>query len=285
MEAIAAKRLRREIATATARLRQLAADRRRQRDRDRKRVVPVLARIKPHAVLVASTLGVLEPSRAELPRLFVYWHLKRCVLKRVGSLSAVDDAAIDEAFAATTSGELAAAIGEALDDVDSCVHFTAARWLAEYAVFRWLIDCNLQGATLSSEELFGRFCDAFRRDSMGLRYARLVGGSVESSRLMWCRSFRRRWAIEFRQLPRANPLTNADLAGRVSALVVSNSAACAVAMLDRQRATLLCVRALQSRCGVEFARAAREFAACCAFLTDLPNAVAVCPNTVSDTRS
>ena len=36
----------------------------------------------------------------------------------------------------------------------------------------------------------------------------------------WAKTFRRRWRVEFRQLPRANPLTGAELSDRVVASVV-----------------------------------------------------------------
>ncbi len=217
------KRLRREIAVATVQLQRLSAERRRHADRERKRAKPVLERIHGQTFLIAATVGVLDPSVVELPRLFVYWHLKRMLQRNIGQLHFLDDAAIDVAIADACSGRLATdAAAAAVDDVDCRVHFVAARWLAECEVFLWLVNCNLLGASPPSQELFARFRRAFPASSMGLRFARMIQGVLDSTRVTedWAKTFRRRWRVEFRQLPRANPLTGAELSDRVVASVV-----------------------------------------------------------------
>ncbi len=180
-----------------------------------------MERIHGQTFLIAATVGVLDPSVVELPRLFVYWHLKRMLQRNIGKLHFLDDAAVDVAIADACSGRLATDAA-AVDDVDCRVHFVAARWLAEYEVFLWLVDCNLLGASPPSQELFARFRRAFPASSMGLRFARMIQGGLDSTRVTedWAKTFRRRWRVEFRQLPRANPLTGAELSDRVVASVV-----------------------------------------------------------------
>jgi hypothetical protein len=219
----ATKRLQHEIARAKLQLEYMSAARRRQLDAQRKAARPVLGRVGNDTLLVAGIVGALELSNAALPRLFVYWHLKRMLRRNIGEVASVDDATIDAAVARACLGHLTADLAAAAADADCRVHFAAARWLAEYDVFVWLVECNLLGASPPSRDLFTRFRLAFPASSRGRRYDALLERVTMSanSEKNWAISFRRRWLVQFRQLPRANPLTDADLRKRVAALVVS----------------------------------------------------------------
>ena len=218
-------RLRHQIAVASVRLLELSAASRRHADRERKRAKSVLQRlrIKGNVFLAAATVSTLHPTEEHAARVYVYWYLKRMLRRAIGPLHGIDDAALDTAIADAKSGSLAEQYMAAMDNVNSNVHFAAARWIAEYDVFCWLIDCNLQGASPPSSDLFVRFRHAFPVGSRGERFERMVQGVSQAARECsdWAATFRRRWSVEFRQLPSANALTDSDLSGRACALVVS----------------------------------------------------------------
>ena len=217
-------RLRHQIALASVRLQELSVAGRRHADRERKRAKSVLQRlrIKGNVFLAAALVSTLHPTETHASRVYVYWYLKRMLRRDIGPLHGIDDAAVDAAIADAKDGSQAERYAATLDNVNSSAHFAAARWIAEYDVFRWLIDCNLQGASPPSSDLFVRFQHAFPVTSRGERFARMVQGVWEAARECadWAATFRRRWSVEFRQLPSANALTDSDLSGRACALVV-----------------------------------------------------------------
>ena len=217
-------RLRHQIVVASVRLLELSAASRRHADRERKRAKSVLQRlrIKGNVFLAAATVSTLHPTEKHAAQVYVYWYLKRMLRRGIGPLHGLDDAAVDDAIAEAKCGCLAEKYVATLDNVDSNVHFAAARWIAEYDIFRWLIDCNLQGASPPSSDLFVRFRHAFPVSSRGARFEQMVQGVSKAARACadWAATFRRRWSVEFRQLPSANALTDADLSSRACALVV-----------------------------------------------------------------
>ena len=216
-------RLRHQIVVASVRLLELSAASRRHADRERKRAKSVLQRLrKGNVFLAAAMVSTLHPTEKHAAQVYVYWYLKRMLRRGIGPLHGLDDAAVDDAIAEAKCGCLAEKYVATLDNVDSNVHFAAARWIAEYDIFRWLIDCNLQGASPPSSDLFVRFRHAFPVSSRGARFEQMVQGVSKAARACadWAATFRRRWSVEFRQLPSANALTDADLSSRDCALVV-----------------------------------------------------------------
>ena len=149
----------------------LTAELRRERDRARKRRRPLGPRLSRQVWITAGTLSSLEPTSSALPRLFVYWHVKRYLARGLlGVASQLDAAAVDACIADARDGRYAAEVLGALANVDSAVHFGAARWIAELRAFEWLVDCNLHGASPSSTDLFARFQSYFPAGNDGDRY-------------------------------------------------------------------------------------------------------------------
>ena len=245
------KRLRRAEVSLSGTINRLQVEIVREADRKRKRAVPALERMQAGAWFVAIAVSSIEPSTPELPRLYLYWHLKR-MLKwgMTGSLGSLDDESVDKHMAFVRHGVHAAAVTATIDDKESPVHFRAARWIAEQWVFRWLIECNLLGASPSSIDLFTRFRARFPAGSASARYTHFVQEILHARHHVnkWANTFRRRWRMEFTELPKANAMSDASLSNRVG---VSKRAMQELrgnsARIETQHAHSLCARHAHAR--------------------------------------
>ena len=231
------RRLRRAEFDTRAAAAGLQVEIRREVDRARKRGRPLGPRLSRRVWIMAGTVSSLEPTSSTVPRLFVYWHVKRYLARGLlGIASEMDAGSVDAEIADARYGRCAAEVLDAVADVDGAVHFGAARWIAELRVFEWLVGCNLHGASPSSTDLFSRFQSYFPAGSGGDRYAAFLHGAVSENGGLknWARTFRRRWQVEFRQLPKGNELTDAELSQKVAPLFSARHCA------SRLRAARLC---------------------------------------------
>ena len=199
----------------------LAAELRRDRDRARRRPRPLGSPPSRRAWIAAGTPSSLESTSSAPPRLVVYWHVERYPARGLaGAASQLDVAGVCARVAGARDGRHAAEVLGAVADVDGDLHLGAARRIAERRVFEWFVRCNLHGASPSSTDSCARFPSCFPAGSDGDRRDRLVQGAVSETRGSTYSAgvFRRRWRVEFRQLPKANELTNAELSDGVAPL-------------------------------------------------------------------
>ena len=192
---------------------------RRDRDRKRKRSIAILDRIGPKAWQVAAVLLSLSTTSRTMSRMYVYWHLKRALARGpAGSVGQTSQDEIDARIDDVTSGPLGAAVVAVVADIENPMHFSAMRWLAEHQTYLWLIESNIVGASPPSTDLFERFQRFFPASSKGQRYNRFVDRVMKATRSVnkWGMTYRKRWQVLFKELPKATPLSDEQLSQRVT---------------------------------------------------------------------
>ncbi len=149
-----------------------------------------------------------------LSRLYIYWHVKRCLKRSWNGVQGVTDASIDNAIQEVHDHN-ADSLRMVMEDVQCDEYFRAARWCAEQKAFMWLVQSNVRGASPSTAELFQVFEHSFPAISRGGRFLEFVRIGESKCRLnRWGGIFRRRWSVHYEGLPKANALTDAELAER-----------------------------------------------------------------------
>ena len=149
-----------------------------------------------------------------LSRLYIYWHVKRCLKRSWNGVQGVTDASIDNAIQEVHDHN-ADSLRMVMEDVQCDEYFRAARWCAEQKAFMWLVQSNVRGASPSTAELFQVFEHSFPAISRGGRFLEFVRIGESKYRLnRWGGIFRRRWSVHYEGLPKANALTDAELAER-----------------------------------------------------------------------
>ena len=105
--------------------------------------------------------------------MFVLWHLKRrLAIYRADRIGLVTADAIDARIGHTMAGPLAVVVTETAANPNARTHVLAARWLAEFNTFTWLVQTNVSGASPSSRDVFERFQRYMPSASKGVVYSR-----------------------------------------------------------------------------------------------------------------
>ena len=99
-----------------------------------------------------------------------------------------------------------------LADVDHAANFEAGRWLAEFAVFRWLLHMNSKGLAPSANSLFDEYSAQYPETLLGPRASYHLGqlARVLFKRRDWAARFRRKWDAAHARLPAGPCLTREE---------------------------------------------------------------------------
>ncbi len=187
-----------------------------QSDRSRKRQRPIATRLCKRIWRIAATIRNMPAGSVLLSRLYIYWHVKRCLKRSWNGVQGVTDASIDNAIQ-EVHDQNADRLRMVMEDVQCDEYFRAARWCAEQKAFMWLVQSNVRGASPSTAELFHVFADSFPAISRGGRFVEFVSIGESKYRLnRWGGIFRRRWSVHYEGLPKANALTDAELSERAA---------------------------------------------------------------------
>ncbi len=105
-------------------------------------------------------------------------------------------------------------------DVNSSIHFRAARFYAEWGVFQWLLQVNTRGVSPPRGAVVNEFIDQFPDSSRSGEQAtaflqRLLDRKV--SKKKWIRSFRKRWRAVYMKMPTGTLLSNEQIGETVLA--------------------------------------------------------------------
>lgn len=105
------------------------------------------------------------------------------------------------------------------DDVNSSIHFKAARFYGEWGVFQWLVQVNARGVSPPRGAVVNEFIDQFPDSSRSGEEAtallqRLLHRTV--SKKKWIRSFRKRWRAVYIKMPTGTLLSNEQIGEKVS---------------------------------------------------------------------
>ncbi len=211
-----------DVVRLRGKLAQIIDEIRRQRDRARKRKRPASSRLGVEMWRIAAVLQDIPGGSLLLARLYVYWYVKNNLKRGFHGISeSVDDASLDQHLA-LLGDEHGEDLAGMVADVDSSEHFRAARWRAEYLTFQWLLESNVRGASPPTSQLFDIFAKSVPAVSRGERFAEFAASGYDKNRLHeWGKTFRRRWHIQFQDLPKANALTDAEQTERVASLAES----------------------------------------------------------------
>ena len=196
----------------------LGRELRREQHRRHKSATDHLDRMHQPVWVTSGVLMRLHPSTRTPARMFVLWRLKRRVgIYRADRIGLVTADAIDARIDHTMAGPLAAVINETAANPNARIHFLAARWLAEFNTFIWLVQTNVSGASPSSRDIFERFQRYMPSTSTGVVYSRWVQRIEAATRQenTWAITYRKRWQISFSQLPQSTQLSDAQLSQRV----------------------------------------------------------------------
>ena len=150
--------------------------------------------------------------------MYILWHLKRRLASyRADTVGGVTADAVDARIDDKMSGPMGAVVDLVAADPNSPGHFKAARWLAEFKTFLWLLESNMSGASPSSSDLFDRFQRNVPAASKGVVYAGFIRRIEAATRLekKWAATYRKRWQASFSRLPVSTPLSDAQLSQRV----------------------------------------------------------------------
>ena len=106
------------------------------------------------------------------------------------------------------------------NDVNSSIHFRAARFYAEWGAFQWLLQVNARGVSPPRGAVVNEFIDQFPDSSRSGEQAtaflqRLLDRKV--SKKKWIRSFRKRWRAVYMKMPTGTLLSNEQIGEKVLA--------------------------------------------------------------------
>lgn len=101
-------------------------------------------------------------------------------------------------------------------DVDSTMHFEAARWVAEWRTFEWLLRVNYKGVAPPTQALSEQYVSQFPVASVGGRArAHLEGVASSKPKLKeWAKTFRRRWGAVYKKLPSRPDITEDEISAK-----------------------------------------------------------------------